>query len=140
MAAGKKASKLHDAGALLMLVYRNTANTSVQEKKRASLFLVVSLFKIYFKLNTLHLCKNLIAAVNLPAFPSFESFPSSQKVTYSYYVGRLAVFDDDYARAEKNLSYAFEHCSSATRGTKARAALPGSGEAHLGPAAHGAPA
>ena len=112
MAAGKKAGKLHDAGALLMLVYRNTANTSVTEKKRASLFLVVSLFKIYFKLNTLHLCKNLIAAVNLPTFPAFETFPSSQKVTYSYYVGRLAVFDDDYHRAEKHLSYAFAHCSN----------------------------
>ena len=48
----------HDAGALLMLVYRNTANTSVQEKKSACLFLVIMLFKIYFKLNTLHLCKN----------------------------------------------------------------------------------
>lgn len=112
VAAGKKAGKLHDAGALLMLVYRNTANTSVTEKKRASLFLVVSLFKIYFKLNTLHLCKNLIAAVNLPTFPAFETFPSSQKVTYSYYVGRLAVFDDDYHRAENHLSYAFAHCSN----------------------------
>ena len=110
-AAGKKASKLHDAGALLMLVYRNTANTSVQEKKSACLFLVIMLFKIYFKLNTLHLCKNLIAAVNLPTFPPFESFPSAQKVTYSYYVGRLAVFDDDYKRAEEHLTYAFEHCS-----------------------------
>ena len=110
-AAGRKASKLHDAGALLMLMYRNTANTSVQEKKRASLFLVTELFKIYFKLNTLHLCKNLIAAVGLPTFPPFESFPSSQKVTYSYYVGRLAVFDDDYRRAEQHLTYAFEHCS-----------------------------
>ena len=40
-----------------MLVYRNTANTSVQEKKSACLFLVIMLFKIYFKLNTLHLCK-----------------------------------------------------------------------------------
>jgi hypothetical protein len=114
VASGKKANKLHDAGALLMLVYRNTANTSVVEKKRASLFLVVNLFKIYFKLNTLHLCKNLIAAVNLPTFPDFETFPSAQKVTYAYYVGRLAVFDDDYARAEKNLSYAFEHCSKNT--------------------------
>lgn len=69
------------------------------------------LFKIYFKLNTLHLCKNLIAAANLPTFPPFESFPSSQRVSYSYYVGRLAVFDDDYERAEQNLAYAFEHCS-----------------------------
>jgi hypothetical protein len=30
VAAGKKASKLHDTGALLMLVYRNTTNTSVK--------------------------------------------------------------------------------------------------------------
>mmetsp|Transcript_21085 Transcript_21085/g.52427 ORF Transcript_21085/g.52427 Transcript_21085/m.52427 type:complete len:402 (-) Transcript_21085:144-1349(-) len=112
VAAGKKATKLHDSGALLMLVYRNTTNTSVKSKKAASLFLVIMLFKIYFKLNTLHLCKNLIAAVNLPAFPAFDSFPMAQKVTYSYYVGRLAVFDDDYTRAEQNLNYAFEHCSA----------------------------
>ena len=32
-------------------------------------------------------------------------------MTYSYYVGRLAVFDDDYKRAEEHLTYAFEHCS-----------------------------
>ena len=42
---------------------------------------------------------------------SLESFPSAQKVTYSYYVGRLAVFDDDYKRAEEHLTYAFEHRS-----------------------------
>jgi hypothetical protein len=30
VAAGRKATKLHDAGALLMLVYRNTTNTSVK--------------------------------------------------------------------------------------------------------------
>lgn len=110
VAAKKKPERLHDAGALLMLVYRNSSNTSVKEKKRASLFLVVMLFKIYFKLNTLHLCKNLINAVNLPTFPPFEGFPKSQRVTYSYYVGRLAVFDDDFEKAETHLTYAFEKC------------------------------
>ena len=68
------------------------------------------LFKIYFKLNTLHLCKNLINAVNLPTFLPFNSFPIGQRVTYSFYVGRLSVFDDDYKSAETHLTYAFEHC------------------------------
>ena len=94
----RKDSRLGDAGAALMLVYRNTANTSVWEKKSQCLFLVISLFKIYFKLNTLHLCKNLINAVNLPTFPTFDTFPVAQRVTYAFYVGRLAVFDDDFRR------------------------------------------
>jgi hypothetical protein len=35
-------------------------------KKRVTLFIVNQLFKVYFKLNTLHLCKNLIKAVDSP--------------------------------------------------------------------------
>ena len=103
-----------------MLVYRNTANTSVWEKKSQCLFLVISLFKIYFKLNTLHLCKNLINAVNLPTFPTFDTFPVAQRVTYAFYVGRLAVFDDNFGVAEQHLEYAaFRHCKSDSRRNKA---------------------
>ena len=81
------------------------------EKKLAQLKIVNELFKIYFELNALHLCKNLINAVNLPTFLPFEeSFPSSEKVTYHFYVGRLAVFDDDYEGASEHLKYAFERC------------------------------
>jgi hypothetical protein len=35
-------------------------------KKKVTLFIVNQLFKVYFKLNTLHLCKNLIKAVDSP--------------------------------------------------------------------------
>jgi len=114
----RKDSRLGDAGAALMLVYRNTANTSVWEKKSQCLFLVISLFKIYFKLNTLHLCKNLINAVNLPTFPTFDTFPVAQRVTYAFYVGRLAVFDDDFSVAEQHLEYAFRRCKSDSRRNK----------------------
>jgi len=71
---------------------------------------VNGLFKVYFRLNALHLCENLINAVNLPTFLPFDSFPKAEKVTYNFYVGRLAVFEDSYERAATHLEYAFAHC------------------------------
>lgn len=35
-------------------------------------------------------------SVDSPLLPNFENFPLSQRVTYCFYVGRLAVFDEDY--------------------------------------------
>lgn len=29
-------------------------------------------------------------------FADFDAFPASQRVTYKFYVGRLAVFDENY--------------------------------------------
>jgi hypothetical protein len=107
---GEKPSKLADAGSTLMLVYRAVSQTSTAEKKAPQLHVVNNLFKVYFKLNALHLCKNLINAVNLPTFLPFDSFPKSEKVTYNFYVGRLAVFEDAYERAAEHLEYAFAHC------------------------------
>ena len=107
---GEKPSKLADAGSTLMLVYRAVSQMSTAEKKAPQLHVVNNLFKVYFKLNALHLCKNLINAVNLPTFLPFDSFPKSEKVTYNFYVGRLAVFEDAYERAAEHLEYAFAHC------------------------------
>ncbi|KAI9906576.1 hypothetical protein PsorP6_003822 [Peronosclerospora sorghi] len=79
-------------------------------KKMGALFIVNQLFKIYFKLNMIHLCRNLIRAVEGPAFPEFEMFNKSDKVTYQYYVGRISMFEDQYQKAETCLDYAWKHC------------------------------
>ncbi|KAG1700234.1 hypothetical protein DVH05_012040 [Phytophthora capsici] len=79
-------------------------------KKMGALFIVNQLFKIYFKLNMIHLCRNLIRAVEGPAFPKFELFNKSDKVTYQYYVGRISMFEDQYQKAETCLDYAWKHC------------------------------
>lgn len=92
-ARGEKPSRLADCGSTLMLVYRAVSQTSNAEKKAPQLRVVNGLFKVYFRLNALHLCKNLINAVNLPTFLPFDSFPKAEKVTYNFYVGRLAVFE-----------------------------------------------
>jgi hypothetical protein len=58
--------------------------------------------KTYFRLNTLRLCKNLIRTVESRQFSPFHTFPAAQRVTYKFYVGRLAVFDERYVRGRKS--------------------------------------
>jgi hypothetical protein len=77
-------------------------------KKAGVLFIVNQLFSIYFRLNTLRLCKNLLRPVETKKLN--EQGTMGQMVTYSYYVGRLNLFEDQYADAEKNLEYAFKNC------------------------------
>lgn len=103
--AGKRADKLADCGDQL----RKCFSVSLQapgnkDKKAAALDIVNVSIKIYFKLNTLRLCKNLIRTVESKQFPPFDSFPISQRVTYKFYMGRLAVFDDSYVGLQKVLS------------------------------------
>lgn len=77
-------------------------------KRRGMMALVNQLFKVYFRINKLHLCKPLIRAIESSPFK--ETFALSQQITYRYFVGRKAMFDSDYKAADKYLSYAFENC------------------------------
>uniref|UniRef100_A0A8C4QM78 PCI domain-containing protein 2 n=1 Tax=Eptatretus burgeri TaxID=7764 RepID=A0A8C4QM78_EPTBU len=77
-------------------------------KKWGMLFLVNQLFKIYFKINKLHLCKPLIRAIDSSQLR--DSYTMAQRITFKYYVGRKAMFDSDFKQAEDYLSFAFAHC------------------------------
>ncbi|KAK5649508.1 hypothetical protein RI129_000537 [Pyrocoelia pectoralis] len=85
-------------------------NRSSEEdtKRIGMLTLVNQLFKVYFRINKLHLCKPLIRAIESSPFK--ESFALSQQITYRYFVGRKAMFDSDYKAADEYLTYAFENC------------------------------
>ena len=65
-----------------------------KDKRKALLALMNTMLKLYFKLNTLRLCKPLIRSLEAPGFPPFESFPKAQRVTQKFYSGRLAIFED----------------------------------------------
>ena len=110
---GEKPSKLADVGSTLMLAAERCRRRRRGRRRRRSC--TWNALKVYFKLNALHLCKNLINAVNLPTFLPFDSFPKSEKVTYNFYVGRLAVFEDACERAAAHLEYAFENCHAQSR-------------------------
>eukprot|EP00894_Picocystis_sp_ML_P004444 jgi/Pico_ML_1/54961/g93.t1 len=85
----EKTNNMADAGAQMMKCFAVSIQAQHnRNKKLAALFIVNELFKVYFKLNTLHLCKNLVRAVMAPTFAKLEEFPMAQRVTYMYYVGR----------------------------------------------------
>ena len=121
-AGGGHNSRLNDAGSQLMKCFPATYLSPVREKKQATLLIVNAAFRVYFRLNTLRLCKNMIASVEkqqsnvLP----FEQYDAGQRVCYRYYTGRLAICDEDYPKAEADLSYAFAACNAAAaRGSAA---------------------
>ncbi|CAB9498203.1 PCI domain-containing protein 2 homolog [Seminavis robusta] len=77
-------------------------------KKAGVLKIVNELFAIYFRLNTLRLCKNLLRPVESRKLHQMGKM--ADMVTYRYYVGRLNLFEDQYQAAEQSLEYALKHC------------------------------
>ena len=102
---------LEKAAEHIMTCFRTCAvdNKSAEEvSKRWGLLNVVNqLFKIYFRVNKVHLSKPLIRAIESSNLK--DKYPKSQQVTYKYYVGRKHMFDYDFKAAEEYLTFAFEH-------------------------------
>lgn len=73
-------------------------------KKEPVLEIVVTLFKVYFELNTLRLCKNLSNAVDRL---DFNIFPASSRISYKFYMGRLSIFDNDYVGLQAQAKYLY---------------------------------
>jgi len=77
-------------------------------KRWGILFITNQLFKIYFMINKLHLLKPLLRAVDQCDLK--DRFPLSQRVTYKFFQGRKALFENDYVSATDCLEFAFTHC------------------------------
>lgn len=104
---GKIPDKLKGAGSFLMKVFSALAGKG--PKRVGALYVTCQLFKVYFKLGTVHLCRSAIRSID--TF-DFEEFPKRDKVTYMYYTGRLDVFNENFVQADKKLSYALTHCDT----------------------------
>merc|ERR1719474_1171636 len=117
---GKPGETLEKASEGIMACFRVcAADARAAEdvtKRWGMLNLVNQLFKIYFKVNKLHLCKPLIRAVESSALK--DRFSKSQLVTYRYYVGRKYMFDNNLKEAEEYLRYSFEHCYRESQSNK----------------------
>ncbi|KAI6205237.1 CSN12-like protein [Aphelenchoides besseyi] len=80
-------------------------------KKIAIMSLANQLFRIYLRINRPHLFKPLIRAID-QAENLNSHFEMADKVTYKYFVGRKAIFDNDLKLANEALSFAFTNCPS----------------------------
>jgi hypothetical protein len=65
-------------------------------KRVGALYVTCQLFKVYFKLGTVHLCRSVIRSIETARVFDFEEFPTRDRVTYMYYTGRLEVFNDNF--------------------------------------------
>ncbi|KAM7275973.1 hypothetical protein ACFE04_017839 [Oxalis oulophora] len=106
---GKSPEKLKAAGSFLMKVFGVLAGKGT--KRVGALYVTCQLFKIYFKLGTVHLCRSIIRSIETARIFDFEEFPKRDKVTYMYYTGRLEVFNENFPAADQKLSYALTHCN-----------------------------
>lgn len=96
----------------LMYCFRNictdTRSDTQVTKRWGMMHLVNQLFKIYFKINKVNLCNPLKRAIENSGFK--EYFPQSHQTTYKFYVGRQAMFENDYDTAASYFEYAFLNC------------------------------
>ncbi|KAL3825277.1 hypothetical protein ACJIZ3_021306 [Penstemon smallii] len=106
---GKNPEKLKGAGSFLMKVFGVLAGKG--PKRVGALYVTCQLFKIYFKLGTVHLCRSVIRSIETARIFDFEEFPVRDKVTYMYYTGRLEVYNENFPAADHKLSYALTHCT-----------------------------
>lgn len=107
---GKSPEKLKGAGSYLMKVFGVLAGKG--PKRVGALYVTCQLFKIYFKLGTVNLCRSVIRSIETARIFDFEEFPVRDKVTYMYYTGRLEVYNENFPAADHKLSYALTHCDS----------------------------
>nr|GAT59295.1 predicted protein [Mycena chlorophos] len=85
----------------------------IEESRKWGVYYVVGLvMKCYFKVKKIALTKNILKALNNNnEIPALEDYPRGHQVTYRYYIGMLAFLDEDFAKAEKELTTAFYNCT-----------------------------
>lgn len=69
-------------------------------KRYAALEVANTLFRVTFKLKNLRLADSIMKGVTHNLAPEsqtpFQNFPMSQQVTYKFFQGRIAVFNEEY--------------------------------------------
>ncbi|OLL27119.1 Protein CSN12 [Neolecta irregularis DAH-3] len=111
--SGKKAERLEEAARAINKAFTLciTDRAPMEESRKwGSLCIAGILFKIYFKLNRLPLCKNLQRSMTVSDIPPLEYFPKAHVVTYRYYTGVLYFLNEEYRKSEEELMAALYQC------------------------------
>lgn len=78
-----------------------TSSAPLEESRKWGIYYIANLiFKIYFKLDSGNLSKNIIKAISAGRgdMPPLSRFPKSQQVTFNYYQGLLHFLEEDYVQ------------------------------------------
>ena len=88
--------------------YEPNEKLSTTGSKKCGVLLIVNLlFRIYFKLNKLRLCKNLLKPVEV--YSLHKNSDMTQRIVFNYYTGRLFLFEDNFDRAQECLEFCMKN-------------------------------
>ncbi|KAI0080873.1 hypothetical protein K474DRAFT_1682360 [Panus rudis PR-1116 ss-1] len=92
------------------------------ESRRWGIYYVVGLIlKCYFRVKRISLSKNILRAIEAnPDLPPLSAYPRSHQVTYRYYIGMINFLNEDFAKAEQELTLAFYNCHIESRRNQQR--------------------
>lgn len=66
------------------------------------------LFGVYLKLNSFNLYKSILRSIEAAGLPPLQEYPITERITYGYYLGRYALFNEDYRKAREHLNSSFK--------------------------------
>ncbi|KAH7930624.1 hypothetical protein BV22DRAFT_1028085 [Leucogyrophana mollusca] len=112
---GQKSECMESAASVVAKAFSNcmTDRTSppANSRKWGIYYIVGLVLKCYFRVKRISLSKSILRALNAnPDIPALSAYPRSHQVTYRYYLGMLSFLNEDYAKAEQELTLAFYHC------------------------------
>ncbi|KAG0223403.1 COP9 signalosome (CSN) subunit [Actinomortierella wolfii] len=109
IASGEKPLKLEDCARILNKAFTSciTDRAPLRESRKwGTYYMIGLLFRTYFKLKSLNLCKNVLRAVNVAELPDISEFPNAHQVTFRYYTGVLSFYKEEFRKAEDDLQLA----------------------------------
>jgi len=115
-------SQLAQCAMMLQSIFAKTAAAKGQDadqRKAAAVAIGCIMFKVYFRLNTLTNCKNVVKTID-DTLKIFDTAQLCHKVTFRYYTGRLLAYDEDFIKADEHLSYALRNCHRDAHANKRR--------------------
>ncbi|MEW5307163.1 MAG: hypothetical protein WDW38_002230 [Sanguina aurantia] len=119
---GLPSTQLSECAITLQAVFGSTAPTAARgdtEMKEATVAIACTMLKVYFRLNTINNCKHPISTID-DKLKLFDFAPAAYQTTFRYYTGRLAAYDEDFAKADAHLSFAYRLCHKDAKANQRR--------------------
>ncbi|KAI0307068.1 hypothetical protein B0F90DRAFT_1807764 [Multifurca ochricompacta] len=111
----QKSECMEEAARVISKAFSNSVTdrtSSYQMSRKWGVYYVVGLvLKSYFRIRRISLSKNILRALEANRdIPPLHEYPRAHQVTYRYYLGMLSFLNEDYAKSEQELTFAFYNC------------------------------
>ncbi|KAJ1969884.1 COP9 signalosome (CSN) subunit [Dimargaris xerosporica] len=112
---GDKAGRLEESARVVNRAFSTCINDSSESpreisRQQGTYFLVGLLFQIYFRLDTKHLCKNVLRVLSKVNLPDLKYYSRPHQIKFKYYEGRYEFYNGNFAKAGEYLEYALQRC------------------------------